>query len=112
MSRVEIAATQITRDGVFVSETSGAADGHSFQNTGRTFLLIRNAHATQARTITIQTPQTVLGLAVAELVVTIAATLSRLIGPFPTATFNQSGGLVYVDYSDVGADVKISVYRL
>jgi hypothetical protein len=115
MARTEVAAIQLTRTGVFTAETVGIADGHMFQNAGRTFILIRNSHATLAKIVTIQTPQTILGLAVAELTVSVPALASLYIGPFPIDTFNQASGSdvgkVYVDY-ETPANQFITVYRM
>src|SRR5574341_903958 len=91
MARTEVAVTQIVRTGVFTTETVGITDGHKFVNTGRTFAIVRNNHATLAKNVTFQTPQTILALTVQELVVSVPALSSRLIGPFPSDTDPLAG---------------------
>jgi len=86
------------------------ADGHSFENVGREFLQVKNTGT--EKTVTVQTPGTVDGLAIEELTVTVAATTGdKMIGPFPTHVFNQSGGVVYVDFSAV-TGVTVAALRL
>jgi hypothetical protein len=72
-------------------------------------LEIKNDDAA-TQTVTFQTPGTVDGLAVADLVLSLAAAAIKLVGPFSPGTFNQSDGLIYVDPSDT--DLKFRVYRL
>lgn len=114
-TRALLTPTDITRAGVAVpAETAGvAADGHKFANDGNVFLLVRNASTTTARVLTVQTPGTVDGLAIADLTVSIPATLSRYIGRFPSGIYNQADGMVYVDYpAGNEADLKVQVLRL
>ncbi len=72
-------------------------DGHSFANSGRTFLHARNNH-TAAITLTFQTPLQVGGVDVEEVAVQIPVGEERMVGPFAPAVFNQSGAVVYVDF--------------
>lgn len=101
----------IVRTGL--APTYGAADsgGNQFVNTGREFLQVKNTNAA-ARYITITTPATVDGLAVADVYVTIPATTGdKMVGPFPTKWFNYTGALTKVDYSAV-TNVTFAVVRL
>lgn len=90
------------RDGVSIADaalTAAVAGGHKFVNDGRTALLLQNTNAS-SRTVTVQTAQTVDGLAVADLTITLAATTGRLLTAyFPTQVYNASDGYVYIDYS-------------
>lgn len=82
------------------------ANGMYFANDGNVFLHIKNTNAA-TRVITVATPATVAGMAIAELTYTIAATTGDvMIGPFDTGVFNQSGGIVHVDFS---ADTNVTV---
>jgi len=113
MARISITANTITRTGLILNDyLEGAnADGVSFSNNGsNTHIAVKNTSG-GTRTITIQTPQTVAGLAVAELSVTVANGATTLIGPFPAATFNQAGGVVYVDF-DSATNVTIAALKL
>jgi len=87
------------------SESEAAnADGEKFYNSGKTLLYVANANAV-TRTVTVQTPRTVDGLAVAEHTQEVAQDETMVIGPFPRDTFNQTSGddagMVYVDFDAV-----------
>lgn len=85
------------------------ANGNSIAgNDGRIFMEVKNDDAS-SQTVTVPTPGDVDGLAIADLVVSLTAGQTKLIGPFAPGTFNQSDGLVYIDPSD--ADLKFRVYR-
>lgn len=86
---------------------SAANASDTFTPTDRTFLYVKNTNAS-TRTITITTPGTVRGLAVADPGPTIAATTGELVlGPFPadlyadpttglcTVTPSASAGVTY-----------------
>jgi len=116
MARTAITPTTIVRTGDVDAGTAGIADGHKFTNTGRTFLRVVNGNAGATRDITVQTPRTVDGLAVAELVVTVGTSATVLMGPFPTATFNRTtgadAGSIYMDYEATESDLTVEVYDL
>ena len=89
------------------------ADGHKFTNDGRVFLFLIGGTANCE--ITIQTPNTVDALAIADLVfdIPLGATEYRIMGPFPPSVYNQSDGKVYVDWEVANiANVKIAVIRM
>lgn len=111
MPRTALTVTTITRTGVArpAQEVGDVANGNSIAgNDGRIFLEITNDDAA-TQTVTFQTPGTVDGLAIADLVISLLAGDVKLVGPLTPGTFNQSDGLVYVDPSD--ADLKFRVYR-
>jgi len=101
--RVAIPVTQIAKEGVAPAGfTPGdAANDHVIEgNDGLLFLEAVNTGA-GAQTITVETPGNVSGLAVADLAVSVPAGATRLIGPFPPATFNQGGSSdVYVTLAE------------
>lgn len=104
MARTALTVTPITRTGTAATLTAANVDGHSVANNGRSIYIEVNNGGAGAITVTVQTPQQVNGLAVAELAVTLNAGERKKIGPFPKATFDQSGadaGKVFVDFSDV-----------
>jgi len=90
----------ISRSGLEPSYSSCAGGGDEFANSGDEFIHIKNGHSS-TQTVTIETPATVDGLAVADREVAIPATSERLIGPFPSNTYNDSGGLVQLTYDSV-----------
>ncbi len=112
MARTSLTAQSIARAGII--HTFAAVDqpnGNQFLNVDeRAFLYVKNGGG-GAVNVTVPTPVTVDGLAVADLVVNIGAGVNKLIGPFPRQYYNQTDGMVYIDY-DTGASVTIAVIRL
>ena len=105
MARTAIVAQQIAATGLNPSYEAANVDGNSFANDGNSILHVKNGSA-GAINVTLQTPQTVAGLDVAEAVVAIPAGEERFIGALRPATFNRpvgavDAGMVYVDYDDV-----------
>jgi len=92
-------------------QSPDGTNGNKFSNDGRTLLRVKNASGAPI-TVTIETPNTVAGLAIADQTVSIPATTGdKLIGPF-TTDFNQPGTQdVYVSYSGV-TSLTVDVYRL
>lgn len=101
MARTTVTIQTLVNSGITPSYNAATVtDGDAFTNDGNTFIHVLNAGA--EKTLTIQTPVTVGGIAVAEVTVTIPATTgTKLIGPFETTIFNQSDGRVYLDWSAV-----------
>lgn len=105
MARGTITPQDVSSDGVIiagtgVSETTGdAVNGHAFTNDGRVYLQARNSGAS-SYDVTIATPGTVDGNAVADKVVSVAAGVTKVIGPFPMSAYNQSDNTVNVDVSN------------
>ena len=118
MTRAALTVYDCARAGLNLSAVTEAtialADGISFVNTGTEIIYFRNT-AVGDVVATIQTGQTVDGLAVTDRTVTLQETGTagdiQVVGPFPTKVYNQAaGGLVYVD---VGTDavLKIVVFK-
>lgn len=101
MSREALDIQQLDTAGVSAlaaanSELIGA-DGVSFTNNGRVFLLLYNTTA-GAIDVTIETPATFdSDLEVDDRVITVPANGAMLAGVFPTHLYNQAGGAVHVD---------------
>lgn len=72
-----------------------------FPNSGREVLHIKTVGT--ACTVTVQTPGTVDGQAVADRTIALGTNAERFIGPFPVDVYNQADGQVYIDYSAVTA---------
>lgn len=98
MARETLTVQEISRSGLNPSYTAAVADGHKIENTGREFVHVKNASGASVN-VTIQTPGTVDGLAVADRVVAVPASEERMIGPFAPSDYNQDDDEVYVDYS-------------
>jgi len=95
-----IATQTISRTGLEAAYSAAAAGGDDFVNTGKEFIHIRNASVGDI-TVTIVTPATVDGLAVADRAVVVTAAEERFIGPFQTTYYNNSSGKVALTYSGV-----------
>ena len=84
------AGTQATYSAVSASDTCDIS-------SGRAFLHVKNAGAS-SDTVTVVTPGTVAGLAIADLTVTVANGTEKFIGPLDPAVFG-SGGIATVTHS-------------
>lgn len=114
MPRADFSTQAVERTtGLTPAYTAAQAAGsgsNSFLNDGRTFIHIKNGGASPI-TATFQTPGSVNGLAISDLVITIANAAEKVVGPFEPGIFNQSDGKVYVDWSGV-TTVTAGVFRL
>lgn len=104
MARADISAQQVVVGGLNPSFSAAVADGDVF-DAGRVALWVENGSGSPI-TVTIPTPATVSGLAVAEAGGSVPAGGFRLFGPFPRSVFGQpvgdaDAGRVHVDYSAV-----------
>lgn len=88
----------ISRSGLTQALVAAAAGGDQFPNAGNVFLHVKNGAASPI-TVTIGTPKTVDGLAVADRAVVVTNGTEVLIGPFPRDTYNDATGNVQVTYS-------------
>lgn len=81
-------ATQVPTPGAgLVPSFTAAAASDTFVPSDRTFLYVKNTNAA-TRTITVTTPGTTGGLAIADMVGTVGATTGELIlGPFPAYNY-------------------------
>lgn len=109
MARTDLAVQQIDADGLTPAYTAAIADGHAFPNDVGTFVHVKNGGA-GAVNVTVPTPSTRDGLAVADRTVTVAAGAEAMIGPFPSRTYDQADGKVHVDY-DVVTSVTVAVLK-
>lgn len=115
MARTELTVETIDIDGAFRAAVAGdVANGNMFDNAGGVLVIAENTDGANPHTVTIVTPKQVGGLDIEDPVVTVAASATALIGPFPSGTFNQPSGAdagkVYLDVDD--ALVTLTVYRL
>lgn len=112
MARTPIPITQVTQDGVAqpAQTNSDAANDHELAfNDGRVLLEVGSVDA-GAQNVTVVTPGSQGGLAVADLVVSVPAGGVRLIGPFAPSVFNQADGKVHIDVG-VGT-LRFRAYRI
>lgn len=109
MARTVLAITSVVDTGVaFTGAAPDATNGNAMPNNGRQFLLYKNGDAS-SHTVTINaypkgdTPN---GLTVSDLVVTVAAGATKLIGPFPPSIFNNSSNQVEIDFSSATSQLQ------
>ena len=114
MPRTTITPQVSLRTSNGLTPTYSAADqanGQQFQNTGRELIHVKNTNGA-TRTLTVPTPGSVDGLAVADAAFIIPATTGdKFIGPFPPAVYNQADGYLYMDWS-ADTNVTVAVIRL
>lgn len=111
MARTVLAAQQVSRAGLTPVFSAGNADGHFVPNDGRVILEVKNTSASPVN-VTVQTPGTVDGNAIADLVVAVPATSGdKMIGPFPASIYNQADGSIYVDLS-AATGVTVAAVRV
>lgn len=115
MARTALAPQTIAATGLEMTYAAANVDGHSIVNPDdRTFLHVKNGGGVD-RTVTIQTPGTQDGLAVADRAITVTAGEERMIGPFRPRLYNQTSGAdagkVFVDF-DAVTSVTVAALRL
>ena len=106
MSTVTLTPQSLARAGITPTRTAAGAspllnvtDTFVFNNTGKEFLHFLKTGA-GACTVTISTPNTVDGLAVADRTVTVGATTGDVMtGPFPVEHYNTSGGSTFAGFT-------------
>ena len=99
MARTALVPQQVVRTGLTPVFSAANADGHSIANDGKVVLEVKNTSGAPIN-VTIQTPGSVDGLAIADLVVAIPLTSGdKIIGPFPPGIYNQADGTIYVDFA-------------
>jgi hypothetical protein len=116
MPRLPIAVQTLSRTAAEITYSAPqvvASGGNYFANDGRTFLHFKfDGTAPATFTMTIETPGTVDGQAIAQRTQTLAKSKEYMIGPFPNGVYGQAGDVVYFD---LGADITgmtMAVIRL
>jgi hypothetical protein len=112
MTRGTLSVQEIALAGTTPSYSAGdAANGHQFVNDGQTFLHVKNTGG-GACTVTLTTPATIGGVALADPTVSVPMTSGdKMIGPFDPSLFNNAGGLLYVDLS-TSSGVTLAAIKL
>lgn len=111
MAMTALTIQEIEPTGIAPSFGAANVDGHSLANDGRVFVELKNSGTIKVATI--DTPQTVGGLAVAQRTVSIPATTGDvIIGPFkPASLYNQADGTVHITF-DAVAGLTVAAFRL
>ncbi len=88
-----------------------AAETYLIPNNGRVFLHVKKTGINNC-TVTVATPNTEDGNAVADYTATVVATTGdKMIGPFPPPTYNDVNGRIAVAFSEV-TGLTFAVIRL
>jgi hypothetical protein len=112
MARATVSVNDIIRTGLTIGGSQfvqPGSDGLLIQNDGKTFIEMRATAA--ASTVTITTPGQTGGLAIADQTVVVGGSATAMIGPFPTALFNNLDNTVYLDFNGT-AGVTVGAYRI
>jgi hypothetical protein len=110
MSLTNVSTQQVSRAGLTPAFAAANVDGSYIPNDGRMMLEVKNTGS--QITVTVETPGTVDGLAVGDLVVIVPATSGdKMIGPFPTDIYNQPDGTIKVTFTAVSG-VTVAAIRL
>lgn len=99
MARAALTAYTPDSNGVQVTKTAVAADGHSFVYQGLTDEIVIDNGAT-AMVVTIPTPLTIDGLAVSDMAISVGSNETHVIGKLRREYYVQSDGSVYINYDD------------
>lgn len=98
-------------DGLNATYHAASGGGDQFTPGERTFLHVKNDNAASC-TVTVTTPGTVVGQAIADVAVAVPAGQERFIGPFSAEHFGAADdGLADVSWS-VSASVTFAVVRI
>lgn len=91
---------QVVRTGLEATFSAAAGGGDVFPNTGREIVEIVNGGGSDI-TLTVVTPGTYLGQALADDAIVVTAGERRHVGPFPPEMYNNASGQVALAYSGV-----------
>lgn len=111
MAQVALTVQEIPHAGVAESFSAAAAagTGNKYPADGKTWLHVKGT-GTQ-KILTISTPGTVDGLAVADRTVTIPATTGDImIPPLPPSQYGQVDGMIYIDL-DLATAITYCAFR-
>lgn len=107
MARTPISPQRITSDTLLEWEPANV-DGNSIPNAAGYVLLVHNGGASEA-ILTVPTPETVDGLAIADRDVPVAAGTHRAINLRGKREYTQPDGSAHVNYSAVDPLLRVAV---
>jgi len=118
MARTNVTVLETDPNGILDAEAVDVAlhvtDGAMFTNDGRTRLWMKNAGA-GVHVVTVVTPRTIEGLAVADKTYSVAAGKYAVAGPFRRDLYNQPSGAdagkAYVNTDGTGTEVTIVPFK-
>lgn len=110
MARTPLSVQQTSVAGLNLSMSVANADGHSIPGSADVVVVVENA-SDSAVTVTIPTPATIGGLAIADGGGSVPAGEARHFGPFRAGLFNQADATVSINLS-AAASVSVAAFRL
>lgn len=115
MARTALTVNNITLAGftlTIANGTTGAADGQSFVNTGNELITVYNGNVGALPLTVVSGKATDRGADYTAETISIPAASFKVVGPFESAPFNQTGNLVHLDF-DAGneADFNVTAFK-
>ncbi len=108
MARTALVPANVSRSGLTLPATAAPVTDLKFVNTGCELLIVS---ASAGCTVTLNVAKKVDGQQPAAKAVAVGAGETKIIGPFPTAAYNQAGGVVNIDL-DTKTGVTIDVVNV
>lgn len=93
-----------------ITFSNAEAGGDKFLNTGREYLIIRNAGGSPVN-VTVTTPVTTDGLAVSDRVIAIGAGATHFLGPWPKGVYNDGDNFVNLAW-ETHTDMSLAVIKV
>ncbi len=107
-----LTAVKAARSANLLTGVAAEAGGDDFVNDGKKLLVIEHTNGAGADiTLTVATPLTVDGEAVAEKEIAVVKGTRQLLGPFPKNIYNDNDDKVALTYSSHG-DIEVAVIDL
>lgn len=98
MATVGVGTITRAANTTFLSPNNASASGDKFPGGEAVWVFWLNGSGAPI-TVTVETPGTVGGLAIADLTISVPANGYAVRGPFPASVFGDSAGLVAMTYS-------------
>lgn len=111
MPRIDVTVQEVPNGGLTRTFAAPAAigDGNMYPADGKCWLEVKNTGT--IKDLTIQTPGTVDGLAIADRVISIPATTGDVtVPPLPPSQYAQADGKVYINFDGI-TGATICVWR-
>jgi hypothetical protein len=108
VARTAITAQKITSAGITPAYEPANVDGNSYRLIAGRCLHVKNGSGVTV-TVTVPTPGTEDGLAIADRTVAVPAATERLIALGAGRTYKQPGGVAHIDYSAI-TSVTVAVF--
>ena len=110
MARTALTVQDIVQAGVAATYASANADGNSVPCDGSHWIEVVNGAGAPV-TVTVPTPGTIDGLAVADLTVTVTNGTTKKIRIPPSRVTAQTDGTAHIDYSSA-TSITVAAFRL